>query len=145
MKAICPDIPTSWNTRGGVSQNLSSVTSDSLSYKLLKSLLLIGNQQICHWFLSFVIGKRLCETGPWFLHHPDFTYCVLLPNHKAWIHIDTAQTKETKEWVLRKVVHLYLGYLFSSHRLLTLLWKQWTDVDNDMCDLVHIPMYNMIN
>ena len=34
----------------------------SLLYKLLKSLLLTGYQQICHWFLSFVIGKRLCET-----------------------------------------------------------------------------------
>ena len=33
---------------GGVSQNLSSVTNDSFCYKLLKSLLLIGCQQICH-------------------------------------------------------------------------------------------------
>ena len=48
----------------GVSQNLSSGTNDSLCYNLLKSLLLIGYQQICHWFLSFVIEKRLCETGP---------------------------------------------------------------------------------
>ena len=34
--------------QGGVSQNLSSVTNDSFCYKLLKSLLLIGYQQICH-------------------------------------------------------------------------------------------------
>ena len=34
---------------GGVSQNLSSVTNDSFCYyKILKSLLLIGYQQICH-------------------------------------------------------------------------------------------------
>ena len=33
--------------KGGVSQNLSSVTNDRLCYKLLKSLLLIGYQQIC--------------------------------------------------------------------------------------------------
>ena len=33
---------------GGVSQILSSVTNDSCCYKLLKSLLLIGYQQICH-------------------------------------------------------------------------------------------------
>ena len=51
-------------SKGPVSQNLSSVTIDSLCYKLPKSLLLIGYQQICHWFLSFVIEKRLCETGP---------------------------------------------------------------------------------
>ena len=50
--------------QGGVSQNLSSVTNGSFCYKLLKSLLLIGYQQICHSFLSFVIGIRLCETGP---------------------------------------------------------------------------------
>ena len=42
---------------GPVSQNLSSVTNDSLCYKLLKSLLLIGYQQIYHGFLSFVIEK----------------------------------------------------------------------------------------
>ena len=47
---------------------MSSVTNDRLCYKLLKSLLLIGYQQICHWFLSFVIEKRLCETGPWLFH-----------------------------------------------------------------------------
>ena len=47
--------------QGGVSQNLSSVTNDSFCYKLLKSLLLIGYQQICHWF---VIEKGLCETPP---------------------------------------------------------------------------------
>ena len=50
---------------GPISQNLSSVTNDNFCYKLLKSLLLIGYQQICHWSLSFVIKKRLCETGPW--------------------------------------------------------------------------------
>ena len=49
---------------GGVSQNLSSVTNDSFCYKLLKSLLLIGYQQICHWSLSYVIEIRFCETGP---------------------------------------------------------------------------------
>ena len=35
-----------------------------LCYKLLKSLLLIGYQRICHWFLLFVIVKRLCEPPP---------------------------------------------------------------------------------
>ena len=47
--------------QGGVSQNLSSVTNDNLCYKLLKSLLLIGYQQIlslifviCHWKKDFV-------------------------------------------------------------------------------------------
>ena len=54
---------------GGVSQNLSSVTNDSFCYKLLKTLLLIGYQQICHWFLSFVIEESLCETGPSLPHH----------------------------------------------------------------------------
>ena len=34
--------------QGLVSQNLSSVTHDSFCYKLLKSLPLIGYQQICH-------------------------------------------------------------------------------------------------
>ena len=48
---------------GGVSQNLSSVTNEIFCYKLLKSLLLIGYQQICHWVSSFVIEKSLCETG----------------------------------------------------------------------------------
>ena len=43
-------------------QNLSSVTNESFCNKLVKVLLLIGYQQICHWFLSFVIEKRLCET-----------------------------------------------------------------------------------
>ena len=33
---------------GGVSQNLSSMTNDSFGSKLLKSLLLISHQQICH-------------------------------------------------------------------------------------------------
>ena len=42
------------------------VTSDNfVCYKLLKPLLLIGYQQIWHLFLSFVIEKRLCETGSW--------------------------------------------------------------------------------
>ena len=50
--------------KGGVSQNLSSVTNDSFCYEIVKSLLLIGYQQIFHWFLSFVIEKRLCETPP---------------------------------------------------------------------------------
>ena len=50
---------------GPISQNLSSVTNDSFCYKLVKSLLLIGYQQICHWFLSFVFEKRLCKTGLW--------------------------------------------------------------------------------
>ena len=54
---------------GPVSQNLSSLTNDSLYYKLVKSLLLIGYRQICHLFLSFVIAKRLCETGPRFVSH----------------------------------------------------------------------------
>ena len=48
---------------GPVSQNLSSVINDSLCYKLLKSLVLIGYQQICHWFLSVVIEKRLMWNG----------------------------------------------------------------------------------
>ena len=46
-------VPGSWKKVGveqGVSQNLSSETNDSFCYKLLKSLLLIGYQQICHWF-----------------------------------------------------------------------------------------------
>ena len=43
--------------QGGVSQNLSLVTNDSFCFELLKSLLLIGYQQICHWFLSFIIEK----------------------------------------------------------------------------------------
>ena len=34
--------------QGPVSQNLSSVTNDIFCYKLVKSLLLIGYQQICH-------------------------------------------------------------------------------------------------
>ena len=50
--------------QGPISQNLSSVTNDSFCYKLLKSLLLIGYQLTCHWFLTFVIENRLCETGP---------------------------------------------------------------------------------
>ena len=29
-----------------------------------KSFLLIGYQQICHWFWSFVVERRLCETDP---------------------------------------------------------------------------------
>ena len=53
----------SW-VQGPISQNLSAVTHDSFCYKLLKSLLLIGRQQTCHWFLSFVIEKKLCEMGP---------------------------------------------------------------------------------
>ena len=40
--------------------------NDSFCYKLVKSLLLIGYKQICHWFLSSVIEKRLCETGSQF-------------------------------------------------------------------------------
>ena len=54
---------------GGVSQNLSLVTYDSFCYKLLKSLLLIGYQQLCHWFLSFVIEKLLL------LHHNILMSC----------------------------------------------------------------------
>ena len=50
--------------QGSVSQNLSSVTNDRCCHKLVKCLLLIGYQQICHWILSFVIEKRLCETDP---------------------------------------------------------------------------------
>ena len=53
--AVCP---------GSVSQNLSSVTKDSFCYKLLKSLLLIGFHQTCHWFLLFVTEKRLYEMPP---------------------------------------------------------------------------------
>ena len=55
---------------GPISQNLSSVTNDIFCcYKLVKSLLLIGYQQICHIFLSFVIEKGLCETGSWASDH----------------------------------------------------------------------------
>ena len=48
---------------GGVLQNLSSVTNDSFCYTLLKSFLLIGYQQICHWFLSFIIEKKALWNG----------------------------------------------------------------------------------
>ena len=48
---------------GGVSQNLSSVTNAFFFYKLLISLLLIGYQQIFHWFLSFVIEKKALLNG----------------------------------------------------------------------------------
>ena len=47
-----------WGGGGGVSRNLSLVINDSFCYKLLKSLLLIGYQQSCHWLLSFVIEKK---------------------------------------------------------------------------------------
>ena len=50
--------------QGGVSQKLSSVTNDSFCYKLLKAMLLIGYQQICNWFLSFVIEKKLVKRIP---------------------------------------------------------------------------------
>ena len=50
-------------TQGGVSQNLSSVTNDNFYYKLLKSLLLIGYQQICHWFCHLSLKKALGPTG----------------------------------------------------------------------------------
>ena len=53
-----------WVVQAPISQNLSSVTNDSFCYKLVKSLLVIGYQQICRWCLSFVIEKRLCETTP---------------------------------------------------------------------------------
>ena len=44
--------------QGGVSQNLSSVTNDSFRHKLLKSLLLIGYQQICHCFFCHLSLKK---------------------------------------------------------------------------------------
>ena len=64
--------------QGGVSQNLSSVTNDSFCYKLLKSLLLIGYQQIYHWFLSFVIEKCFVK-GP-----PGPSFIKLVINNK-WL------------------------------------------------------------
>ena len=45
---------------GGGSQNLSSVTNDSFCYKLLKSLLLIGYQQICHWKKALWNWSLIC-------------------------------------------------------------------------------------
>ena len=59
-------LPTKWvvfiiRGGGGVSQNLSSVTNDSCCYKLLKSLLLIGYQQIVTDFCHL---KKALWNGP---------------------------------------------------------------------------------
>ena len=43
-------LPPLISCQKGVSQNLPSVTNASFCYKLLKSLLLIGYQQIWHWY-----------------------------------------------------------------------------------------------
>ena len=37
--------------------------NDSFCVKLVKSLLLIGSQQICQWLLSFIIEKRALRNG----------------------------------------------------------------------------------
>ena len=68
----------------GVSQNLSSVTNDSFCYKLLKYLLLIGYQQICHWYLSFVIEKkRFVKLAP-FAHEASFRLRYWLRQSSLW-------------------------------------------------------------
>ena len=106
---------------GGCSQNLSSVTNDSFCYKLLKSLLLIGYQQICHWFLSFVIENRLCETGLMNVHlfiaegicrvvHDD-----LSPGH------DPRQTEQSfLVWQIRQQIQAFLNLIKKGNQ--TLLW-----------------------
>ena len=83
----------------GVSQNLSWVTNDSFCNKLLKSFLLIGYQQICHWFLSFVIEKRLCETGPCLYHTREkwtplnILWIILIQELPLFIVCNTSKSK----------------------------------------------------
>ena len=91
--SLLADSELQWNiissASGGVSSNLSSVKNDSCCYKLLKSLLLIGYQHIYQWYLSFVIEKRLCKTGPRsFSSYSAMRFCLIeihvhvLPKHE---------------------------------------------------------------
>ena len=97
---------------GGVSQNLSSVTNDSCCYKLLESLLLIGYQQICHWYLSFVIEKRLCETGPWSLP-------LVWKSSRVWWEVFL---NSSAEWI-RPVLNFSLCFLSMTSLSIRHCWK----------------------
>ena len=119
----CWIIPRVQGREGPISQNLSSVPNNRFCYKLVKSLLLIGYQQICHWFLSFVIDKRLCETAP---RSSIIPQCNLLD-------CDACVTFYPVQGIISKTNYFLFVIYFRTHLYWMLLYLMWHRVSKKQC------------
>ena len=73
----------------GISQNLSSVTNDSFCYKLLKSLLLIGYQGICHrfFFCHLSLKKGFVKRVPGCVFICQYNLPIMYRSQSFWLQI----------------------------------------------------------